>query len=97
MGTKNAKIKRHADGASLVLNVNGQAFEIILTEDNPNKIKSVFNGLLKELKKGKIFSFELDDESNDLYHDICVEYLKQLNTELESVYEEMKDFDIFEK
>lgn len=95
METKTATIKRSEESTSLILKVNDQTIEIILTEDNPNKVKSAFNHLIRELKKG-CFSFELKDDASDLYHDICVEYLKQLNSELKTVYDEMKDFDVLE-
>ncbi|HKC69867.1 MAG TPA: hypothetical protein VKG26_16645 [Bacteroidia bacterium] len=95
METNKATIKRGENNASLILHVNSQEFEIILTDDNPNNVKSVFNNLLKELKKG-LFGFNLDDETMDLYHDICVEYLKQLNTELKSVHTELIDYDLLE-
>ena len=95
METKNATIKRGAETTSLILNLPGKQFELILTEDNPNKVKSTFNNLLKELKSG-LFCFELKDDVIDLYHDICVEYLKQLNSELKTVFDEMKEFDLLE-
>lgn len=95
METKKATIKRGAESASLILELNGKQLELILTEDNPNKVKSVFNNLLKELKGG-LFSFELKDETTDLYRDICIEYLKQLNSELKTVHAEMIEFDLLE-
>lgn len=96
METNQATIKRTENSASLILHVNDQEYEIVLTEDNPNRVKSVFNNLLSALKKG-VFAFELkDDEGTDLYHDICLEYIKQLNGELKSVYDELKDFELLE-
>lgn len=95
METKNATIKRGTESASLILDINGKQLELILTEDNPNKVKGVFNNLLKELKAG-LFCFELKDDASDLYRDICVEYIKQLNSELKTVYGEMKEFDLLE-
>lgn len=95
MEANKATIKRTEDSSSLVLYVNGQEFEIVLTDDNPNNIKEVFNNLLKELKKG-LFEFELKDDGDDLYHHICSEYLVQLNSELNSVYQELQDHDLLE-
>ena len=95
METKKATIKRGNETASLILDVAEKQLELILTEDNPNKVKGAFNNLLKELKKG-LFTFELNDDVMDLYHDICVEYLKQLNSELKTVFDEMKEFDLLE-
>jgi hypothetical protein len=95
METKKAMIKRDTSNAFLVLDVNGKKLEIILTDDNPN-IMSVFNVLLKELKKG-LFQFKLEDTKDDLCLHICKEYIKQLNAELREVHNELKDFDLLEK
>jgi hypothetical protein len=93
METFNAEIKREEQKTTLVLKGKNEDYELILTEDSPNSIKSVFNKLLQELKKGA-FSFELIDEKQDLYHQISKEYLIQLNSELLSVYEELKDYEL---
>ncbi len=95
METKKATITREKDKAILVLVGLSNNYEIILTEDNPNNIKLVFNNLINDLKKG-IFKFELEDTNNDLFHNICKEYLIQLNTELQSIYNEMDEFDLLE-
>lgn len=95
METRKATIKREKDKASLIL-TGSQEYEIILTEDNPNNVKHVFNNLLKDLKK-EIFQFELEDGSNDLYHNICKEYIIQLNSEMQSIYNEMEEFDLLEE
>ena len=55
----------------------------------------LFNSLLKELKKGAI-EFNLADETQDLYHNICSEYLVQLNSELRTIYEELVDYELVE-
>jgi|LakMenEpi03Aug12_release.lakeMendotaPanAssembly.Ray.scaffolds.fasta_scaffold954643_1 hypothetical protein len=96
METRKATIKRETDKASLILTGSTQEHEIILSEDNPNDVKHVFNNLLKDLKKG-VFQFELDDNSIDLYHNICKEYIIQLNSEIRSIHAEMEEFDLLEK
>lgn len=96
METKRAIIKRDTSNTYLVLEVNSQSLEIILTDDNPNNVKSVFNNLLKELKKG-LFEFKIEDEKQDLYNHISTEYLKQLNAELKSIYDELADFELLEQ
>jgi hypothetical protein len=91
METYNAKIDRKEDGnVSLLLEIGTNELSILLTEDNPNAIKSVFNRLLQILKKGEI-EFVLNDEIDDLYTHICREYLIQLNNELSSTFSELKD------
>ena len=34
------------------------------------------------------------DETQDLYHNICSEYLVQLNSELGTIYEELVDYEL---
>jgi cell division protein ZapA (FtsZ GTPase activity inhibitor) len=96
METNKAIINREDNKSSLVLQINGQELTLILTEDNPNNIKETFNKLIKELKKG-VFCFELHDETLDLYHHICEEYVKQLNTEIKTVYKELEVYELIEK
>lgn len=95
METKKATITRKEDSALLVLENLSVNQTIILTEDNPNNVKDVFNNLLKELKKG-VFEFELQDETEDMYHAICTEYLIQLNSELSIIFQEMEEYELTE-
>lgn len=96
METKKATIKRETSNTYLVLEVGEKPLEIILTEDNPNNVKSVFNSLLLELKKS-IIQFDLIDETEDLFYNICVEYITQLNSELKSIYQELVDYELTEQ
>jgi hypothetical protein len=96
METFKATIKRGESSTQLTLTVRGKALDIILTEDRPTDVKQAFNKLLEELKKGE-FSFELKDTTEDLYHHISKEYIKQLNAELGIIYAELKDFDLLTK
>jgi len=95
MGTKKATIKREELNTYLVLEVGENPIQIILTDDNPNNVKSAFNLILKELTKG-IFEFKLEDESLDLYNNICVEYLSQLNAEIKIIHGELEEFELTE-
>ncbi|MBP4139161.1 hypothetical protein [Flavobacterium geliluteum] len=95
METNRATIRREEQNTHLILQVNTEEFEIILTDDNPNNVKDVFNKLLKELKNG-LFQFKLEDETEDLYHNICKEYLIQLNSEISSVFKELEDYELLE-
>lgn len=91
MATHNATIERIDNAnATLKLAIGTDELKIILTEDNPNEVKSVFNKLLSHLKNGEI-DFNLTDDKDDLYFHICKEYITQLNSELQSTYTELKD------
>lgn len=91
METHKARIERKDDNTVLKLVLNTTELDIILTEDNPNDVKNVFNKLLEQLKDG-LFQFKLEDEKEDLYHHICKEYITQLNSELNSVYQELMEY-----
>lgn len=91
-----ATINRLDDKTSLVLHINQEQFEIELTEDKPNEVKSVFNKLIAILKKGQ-FEFELEDDKEDLYFHICTEYVGQLNTELSSIHQELEDYELLDE
>lgn len=90
MATHKATIERKDNGATLKLTIDKSVLDIELTEDKPNDVKSVFNKLL-ELLKSEVFDFTLSDEKEDLYHHICKEYITQLNAELKSTFQEIKD------
>jgi len=95
METHKAVIKREETKTSLVFSIGGKSLEINLTEDKPIEVKSVFNELLLELKKGEI-EFELDDDKEDLFFHISSEYISQLNSELSSIYKELEDYELLE-
>lgn len=91
MATHNATIYRKDDNsATLKLALGAEELNIVLTDDNPNEVKSVFNKLLIHLKNDEI-EFNLTDDKDDLYFHICKEYIIQLNAELKSTYTELKD------
>lgn len=96
METKKAKILREEANTHLVLELGQGQVEITLTEDNPNNVKTAFNSILKELKNG-LFEFTLEDETHDLFNNICVEYLTQLNSELKAIYNELEEYELIEK
>jgi len=95
MEIKKATIKREESNTYLVLEVGESPIQITLTDDNPNNVKSAFNVILKELKKGQ-FEFELEDENPDLYNNICIEYLNQLNAEMKTIRSELEEYELLE-
>jgi hypothetical protein len=95
METKKATIKREENNTYLVLEIGENSISITLTDDNPNNVKSSFNLILKELKKG-VFEFELEDENSDLYNNICAEYLNQLNAEMKAIHTEQEEYELTE-
>ena len=43
-----------------------------------------------------LIQFDLEDTIEDLYYHICKEYVKQLNTEIKEVFNELKDYKFLE-
>jgi hypothetical protein len=95
METKKATIKREESNTYLLLEIGENPIQITLTDDNPNNVKSAFNLILKELKKG-LFEFELKDKTSDLYNNICTEYLNQLNAEMKAIRTELEEYELIE-
>ncbi|MGV0924545.1 hypothetical protein [Empedobacter tilapiae] len=95
METKKATIKREEPNTYLVLEVGDNPIQITLTDDNPNNVKSAFNLILRELKKG-LFELKLEDDNSDLFNNICVEYLNQLNAEIKIIHAELEEFELTE-
>ncbi len=95
MQNLNATILREEENVNLVLSFGTTNHKICLTDDNPNEVKTVFNDLIVELKKGK-FDFTLVDETQDLYYHICKEYIKQLNGEIADVFSQLKIYKLIE-
>lgn len=95
METKKATIKREEPHTYLVLEIGDNPIKITLTDDNPNNVKYAFNLILKELKK-ELFEFELEDDNSDLFNNICVEYINQLNTEIKTIYQELEEYELTE-
>jgi len=93
METFKASIIRGDQNTILALHLGDNRYDITLTDDNPNNVKSVFNNLLLQLKKG-VFGFELEDSTEDLYYHISKEYIIQLNSELSSIYKELEDYEL---
>ena len=96
METHDAIIERSEGIVKLVLKTTKEEYQIVLSEDEPNKIKEVFNNLIIELKSGK-FQFDLKDDEDDLFKNVCKEYITQLNSEIANVYGQMKSYDLLKK
>ncbi len=91
METYDASVINEEDDWFLVLSINGDSLRIPLTKDEPLAIKSVFNDLILKLKE-KEFEFKIQEPGDDLFSQIAKEYIKQLNTELKSVFKELSDY-----
>ena len=76
----------------LVSESHPQGIDVNLNaEDGQNQLVTVFSCLLQKLLMNKVF-LQLKINSGYgrmLFRDVCTEYIKNLNSELDSVYEQM--------
>ena len=63
---------------------------IPISDDNPKAVKSAFCKLIQLLKGGP-HSISLEETKNDLFYQVATSYIGQLNGELATVYDEMKE------
>jgi len=81
----------------LSLKIGDTVLKIPLTKDEPNEIKKVFNALIIRLKKGPFNFTMVEKEDGDLIYHVAKEYVKQLNTELSEVYQELEHNQLLEQ
>ncbi len=80
----------------LILKTSEENLEIPITVDTPKDIQDVFNKLIILLKKG-LYTFELEESNEqDIIYHVGKEYISHLNSELENVFKEMKNYDLLE-
>ena len=97
METHKAALKEVDSEHFLSLKLGDEVLNVPLTKDEPNEIKKVFNKLIIHLKKG-LFSFNIaEKEDGDLIYQVAKEYVKQLNTELSEVYQELEGYQLLDQ
>ena len=96
MEVYNAHIIKEDVKVFLVLDLIAEKLKIPITEDLPNDVKNVFNKLITRLKAGEI-SFSLINPDTDLFSQVSIEYIDQLNSELSNVYKELVHHGLLEK
>lgn len=96
METYRAEIIEVDSESYLSLNIKDEQLKIPLTKDEPNEIKNVFNRLIVILKSGA-FKFLMEDKDNaDIIYHVAKEYIDHLNSELDDIFEELKDSGLIE-
>lgn len=77
----------------LILNFGIKKIELNLSSDNTEDIQKFFIAILEEIieRKYSSISFELEDNENDLYHDVAEKYLKNLEAELKQIITEIPE------
>ena len=96
METLKSRIHQEGKEHCLELELPTGVARIPLTEDKPQDVKDVFNELILLLKSGS-FQFEFERGSDDLYCQIGEEYIRQLNSEIIIIRNELVDYGLAEK
>ena len=97
METHEAIVTINGSEQFLSFKINSSVFKLPLTNDEPNEIKIVFNELIKHLKK-RPFNFSIaEKEDGDLIYEVAKEYIKQLNKELNEVYQELVEYQLLDQ
>lgn len=97
METHRAFVTDNDSERILNLEIKGSVLQIPLTKDEPNDIKKAFNDLIINLKKGPLqFSLE-EEQDGDLIYQVAKEYVQQLNSDLQAVYQELKAHQLTEE
>ncbi|WP_278470607.1 hypothetical protein [Gimesia maris] len=73
-----------------------EQIRIPMSEDKPNDVKSAFNKLIARIKDGE-FQIELEKPSDDLFSQVAIEYILQLNREIQEVYREMEHYNLLKE
>ncbi|KMP10291.1 hypothetical protein UR09_06720 [Candidatus Nitromaritima sp. SCGC AAA799-A02] len=96
MVTHEADVIKIDEEYFLVLKLPDNKLKIAITQDLPKDVQKVFNDLIVSLKNG-IFNFSLNEqEDKDIYYHVAKEYISQLNSELDEIYKEMKEYNLLD-
>ena len=91
MVTLDATVKCVEERYFLEINVEQGPVRILLSDDNPNAVKSAFSKLIQRTRLGE-FTIKLDKLGDDLFSMVANEYLAQLNREIQEVYSQMREY-----
>jgi len=97
METYNAEVTENDSEYYLSFDVNGEKYKMPLTKDEPNDVKEVFNQLIIHLKNGPFNFTMLEKEDGDIIYHVAKEYLGQLNSELDDIYNELEEYDLIDE
>lgn len=89
METFKANVKSENDHQYLCLITDVGEYMIPLTDNDTQVVKDVFNKLIVRLKTS-VFQFEMEGVGNDLFSQVAMEYIKQLNSELANVRKDLE-------
>ncbi len=83
--TVTQKDKKHF----IKIDLEDGAVQIPMSDDKADDVKSAFNKLIIQIKKGE-FQIKMESTGEDLFLQVANEYIKQLNREIKEVHAEMQ-------
>lgn len=91
MESYEAKVVLAEDKFSIEIYAGSENIIIPMSEENPAGIKMAFNKIIQMLTTVE-FEIHLIDVGEDLFSQVALEYITQLNSEIKGVYEELRQF-----
>jgi hypothetical protein len=95
METVKATVAKHDEKYFIMIDIGEEEISIPISEDKANEVKGAFNKLITRIKHGE-FKIELGEVGQDLFSQVAVEYITQLNREIQEVRGEMKGYGLIE-
>lgn len=89
METVEARVLKDGEKHFIEIGISNEKIQIPMSDVNQNEVKKAFNKLLAKIEKGE-FKIELKEVGEDLFSQVAGEYIKQLNRDIQKVYDEMK-------
>ena len=89
METVEARVAQIDEKLFIKIELQVGAVLIPMSDDKADEIKSAFNKLIVQIKKGE-FQIKLEGLGDDLFSQVANEYVKQLNREIKEVHAELK-------
>lgn len=87
------KVNRENDDIKMIFCFE-QELELVLTSDKIESLQQFFIEILhKMIEKGEAFDFKLEDDIDDLYHDVSSKYISNLNVEMKNIFKEIPQRD----
>ena len=91
METINASVEKIEEKYFIKVEIGAEGIRIPMSEDQPNDVKSAFNKIITRMKDG-VFQIALVETGEELFSQVALEYITQLNREISAVHGEMQQY-----
>ena len=75
------------------IEVAGDSIRIPISKEDPKQVKVAFNRLIERLRAG-VFTIDFQTTGEDLFSQVAMEYIEQLNREILEVHAEMEQYNL---